>query len=108
MQPIVGGSVEPGAQIYSDEHGEQWKMDDYTHSIVNHLAQYVDGNVHTNGMENFWSLLKRTLGGTYVSVEAFHLFRYIASGVTSKPASWGHFKTGQLSASRTAIVLPYR
>jgi hypothetical protein len=41
------------------------------------LKQYVDGNVHTNGMENFWSLLKRTLGGTYVSVEPFHLFRCV-------------------------------
>ena len=50
----------------------------YVHEIVNHAAvQYVDGNVHTNGMENFWSLLKRGLGGTYVSVEPFHLFRYI-------------------------------
>ena len=40
-------------------------------------GQYVDGNVHTNGMENFWSLLKRTIGGTYVIVEPFHLFRYV-------------------------------
>jgi hypothetical protein len=78
MQPIIRGAVEPGTQIHSDEHGHNWRMDDeYTHSIVNHLAQYVDGNVHTNGMENFWSLLKRTLGGTYVSVEPFHLFRYV-------------------------------
>ena len=50
---------------------------EYTHNVVNHLAQYVDGNVHTNGMENFWSLLKRGIGGTYVSVEPFHLFRYV-------------------------------
>ena len=41
------------------------------------LMAYVDGNVHTNGMENFWSLLKRTIGGTYVAVEPFHLFRYL-------------------------------
>src|SRR5262249_44850700 len=47
------------------------------HSIVNHLKQYVDGNIHTNGIENFWSLLKRAIGGTYVSVEPFHLFRYV-------------------------------
>src|SRR4051794_28726915 len=47
------------------------------HNVVNHLMEYVDGNVHTNGMENFWSLLKRTLNGTYVSVEPFHLFRYV-------------------------------
>ena len=51
--------------------------DEYTHNVVNHLMTYVDGNVHTNGIENFWSLLKRTIGGTYVSVEPFHLFRYV-------------------------------
>lgn len=45
--------------------------------MVNHLERYVDGNVHTNGIENFWSLLKRGIGGTYVSVEPFHLFRYV-------------------------------
>jgi hypothetical protein len=45
--------------------------------VVDHTREYVDGNVHTNGMENFWSLLKRGIGGTYVSVEPFHLFRYI-------------------------------
>jgi hypothetical protein len=44
---------------------------------VDHAVQYVNGRVHTNGLENFWSLLKRGLGGTYVSVEPFHLFRYL-------------------------------
>jgi hypothetical protein len=44
---------------------------------VNHIEKYVDGRVHTNGLENFWSLLKRGLGGTYVAVEPFHLFRYV-------------------------------
>jgi hypothetical protein len=44
---------------------------------VNHVEKYVNGRVHTNGMENFWSLLKRGLNGTYVAVEPFHLFRYI-------------------------------
>jgi transposase-like protein len=77
MQPIVGANVEPGTKVYSDEHGEHWKMAEYEHSMVNHLEAYVNGNVHTNGMENFWSLLKRTIGGTYVSVEPFHLFRYV-------------------------------
>jgi hypothetical protein len=47
------------------------------HSVINHAEKYVEGNVHTNGIENFWSLLKRTIGGTYVSVEPFHLFRYL-------------------------------
>src|ERR1017187_3399240 len=77
MQPIVRGSVEPGTAIYSDEHGYNWKMAEFEHAMVNHFQKYVDGNVHTNGMENFWSLLKRTIGGTYVSVEPFHLFRYV-------------------------------
>jgi transposase-like protein len=50
---------------------------EYTHNVIDHAERYVDGNVHTNGVENFWSLLKRTIGGTYVSVEPFHLFRYL-------------------------------
>jgi transposase-like protein len=77
IQPIVRGSVEAGTQIHSDEHGDNWRMDEYTHNIINHLATYVDGNTHTNGIENFWSLLKRGINGTYVSVEPFHLFRYV-------------------------------
>jgi transposase-like protein len=77
IQPIVRGNVEKGTEIFSDEHADSWRMDDYSHKIVNHLAAYVDGNVHTNGMENFWSLLKRGINGTYVSVEPFHLFRYV-------------------------------
>jgi hypothetical protein len=49
----------------------------YAHEFVNHLQHYVDGRIHTNGLENFWSLLKRTLNGTYVAVEPFHLGRYV-------------------------------
>jgi len=77
IQPVVRGNVEKGTEIFSDEHADTWRMDDYTHKIVNHLEAYVDGNIHTNGMENFWSLLKRGINGTYVSVEPFHLFRYV-------------------------------
>jgi len=77
IQPIVSGAVDPGTQIYSDEHGDSWRMDEYPHEVVNHMITYVCDNVHTNGIENFWSLLKRTIGGTYVSVEPFHLFRYV-------------------------------
>ena len=50
---------------------------DYVHQVIDHAETYVNGNVHTNGIENFWSLLKRGLKGTYVSVEPFHLFRYL-------------------------------
>jgi transposase-like protein len=74
----VQGNVDIGSVIFSDEHGVNWRMDDqYKHAVVNHAEQYVNGNVHTNGLENFWSLLKRGLHGTYISVEPFHLFRYI-------------------------------
>jgi transposase-like protein len=78
IQPIIRGNGERGAEIFSDEYASAWRMDsEYIHSVVNHLETYVQGNVHTNGMENFWSLLKRGLNGTYVSVEPFHLFRYV-------------------------------
>jgi hypothetical protein len=78
MQENVKPHVEAGSQVYSDEAGSYWRMDnEYVHGIVNHAEAYVNGNIHTNGLENFWSLLKRGLGGTYISVEPFHLFRYI-------------------------------
>jgi hypothetical protein len=69
--------VEAGSEIHSDEHAYTWFMDEYTHKVVNHAEAYVKENVHTNGLENFWSLLKRGIKGTYVSVEPFHLFRYV-------------------------------
>jgi hypothetical protein len=50
---------------------------DYVHNVIDHAEKYVDGQVHTNGCENYWSLLKRALRGTYISVEPFHLFRYL-------------------------------
>jgi len=78
IKPEIMAHIEKGANVHSDEFGGNWRMDDqYTHKIVNHLKSYVDGNVHTNNCENFWSLLKRGLGGTYISVEPFHLFRYV-------------------------------
>ena len=52
-------------------------VDAYIRKVIDHAKAYVDGEVHTNGMENFWSLLKRTLKGTYVSVDPYHLFRYL-------------------------------
>jgi hypothetical protein len=78
MQVFVKERAKLGSHIMSDDHARTWLMDDeYVFGIVNHLECYVKDNVHTNGMENFWSLLKRTLKGTYVSVEPFHLFRYV-------------------------------
>jgi transposase-like protein len=74
----VSKHVEQGSTVYSDAlRSYRQLQEDYTHKVINHAEKYVDGIVHTNGIENFWSLLKRTLGGTYVSVEPFHLFRYL-------------------------------
>jgi pSer/pThr/pTyr-binding forkhead associated (FHA) protein len=50
---------------------------EYERGVVDHAVAYVDEKIHTNGMENYWSLFKRGLNGTYVSVEPFHLFRYL-------------------------------
>ena len=50
---------------------------EYQHAVIHHAVEYVNGNVHTNTTQNFWSLLKRGLHGTYISVEPFHLFRYL-------------------------------
>jgi len=78
MQPKVRQYVEQGSNVYSDAHGAYTGLDDaYVHAVINHAETYVRGNVHTNGIENFWSLLKRGLKGTYISVEPFHLFRYL-------------------------------
>jgi hypothetical protein len=78
MQEHVRGNVEPGTTLFSDEAVSTWHMEDeYSHKVINHAEAYVEGNVHTNGLENFWSLLKRGLHGTYISDEPFHLFRYI-------------------------------
>lgn len=78
LQKKVREHVEAGAAIFSDElKSYQGLETDYQHAVINHAVEYVNENVHTNGMENFWSLLKRGLHGTYISVEPFHLFRYI-------------------------------
>jgi transposase-like protein len=78
LQPEIRDNVSAGAAIFSDELKSYDGLDaDYQHAVINHAVEYVNGNVHTNTMENFWSLLKRGLHGTYVSVEPFHLFRYL-------------------------------
>lgn len=78
LQTEILKNVEHGTKIYTDESPSYRKMpSEFTHQFVNHMEKYVDGRVHTNGLENFWSLLKRGLNGTYVAVEPFHLFRYL-------------------------------
>ena len=78
LSGTVRQTVAPGSTVYTDEHaGYNAIGHSYTHEVINHAAEYVRGKVHTNGIENFWSLLKRAIKGTYVSVEPFHLFRYL-------------------------------
>lgn len=70
--------IEDGAKVYTDAHPSYDRLGVYyQHQVIDHAEAYVRGEVHTNGMENFWSLLKRAIRGTYVSVEPFHLFRYL-------------------------------
>jgi transposase-like protein len=76
LHALVSRYLTPGTTLVSDEHGG-YKGTDFEHQVINHAIEYVNGQVHTNGIENFWSLLKRGLNGTYVSVEPFHLFRYL-------------------------------
>src|SRR5207302_10688189 len=77
LQSEVREHVEAGSALYTDALQSYNGLDEFQHQVVDHAVQYVDGEVHTNGLENFWSLLKRSIGGTYVSVEPFHLFRYL-------------------------------
>jgi transposase-like protein len=78
LQKLIRENVGAGAAIYSDAlKSYEGLSNDYEHQVVDHAVEYVGGNVHTNGKQNFWSLLKRGINGTYVSVEPFHLFRYV-------------------------------
>jgi hypothetical protein len=78
LQAEVKTNVQAGAALYSDALLSYDGLErDYAHQVVDHAVEYVRGKVHTNGLENFWSLFKRGINGTYVSVEPFHLFRYL-------------------------------
>ena len=79
VQGEVRNHVKAGSEVYTDALLSYQGLDyqGYAHKVIDHAERYVDGRVHTNGLENFWSLLKRGVKGTYVSVEPFHLFRYL-------------------------------
>src|SRR6185437_3671252 len=78
LHGLVQKHVEPGAEVFTDALKSYNKLgDEYLHQFIDHAEKYVEGQVHTNGLENFWSLLKRSINGTYISVEPFHLFRYL-------------------------------
>ena len=74
----VRENVEPGSELYTDALKAYEGLDlEYIHQVIDHAEKYAEGKIHTNGLENLWSLLKRCFHGTYVSVEPFHLFRYL-------------------------------
>ncbi len=78
LSPEVRQHVEAGSTVYTDALKSYEDLGaDFVHQVIDHAETYVKGRVHTNGMENFWSLLKRGIKGTYVSIEPFHLFRYL-------------------------------
>ncbi len=77
LQAEVRKHVQAGSALYTDDLNSYKGMTEFQHGVVDHAEKYVDGKIHTNGLENFWSLLKRSINGTYVSVEPFHLFRYL-------------------------------
>jgi len=79
LQSAILNQIEKGSTVYTDGAVgyDGLAAQEYIHETVNHVEEYVRGQVHTQGIENFWSLLKRTLSGTYVCVEPFHLDRYV-------------------------------
>lgn len=78
LQAEVKKHVQAGSALYTDALLSYGGLEsDYAHQVIDHAVKYVDGKIHTNGLENFRSLLKRGISGTHISVEPFHLFRYL-------------------------------
>lgn len=78
VQGNVREYVLKGSELHTDALRSYIGMNqDYVHQVIDHAICYAKGHVHTNGLENFWCLLKRSIKGTYVSIEPFHLFRYL-------------------------------
>jgi len=78
LQPEIRNNVQAGSSLFTDAlKSYQGMEEEFIHQSIDHATEYVRGNVHTNGIENYWSLFKRALRGTYVSCDASHLFRYL-------------------------------
>jgi transposase-like protein len=101
LVPVIKESVEPGSTIYTDALPSYNSLkSDYVHAAIDHAQAFVNGAIHTNGAENFWSLLKRAIKGTYVSVDAAHLGRYVDEEV------FRFNERGTDDAGRFAMVMP--
>jgi len=98
--------VEVGSEVYTDNHPSYFGLNEFAHQAIDHAECYVRGKVHTNGLENFWGLLKRAIRGTYVNVEPFHLVRYVDEQVfrynTRGDVDGGRFQrlAGRISGKR--------
>jgi transposase-like protein len=97
----IRANVETGATVYTDTHPSYHLLgQEYVHQMIDHAQAYVAGRCHTNGLENFWSLLKRSINGTYVAVDAPHLGRYVDEQVF-------RFNERKLNdAQRFAVAMP--
>jgi len=98
LRPKIKDGVAPGSTVYTDALPSYNGLGvRFSHKTIDHAERYVDGRVHTNTIENFWSLVKRSLNGTYVSVEPFHLFRYLDERVFTfnerESTDYGRFDT---------------
>jgi len=107
LQGEVKRNVEAGAEVFTDAHRSYFGLRaDYVHQVIDHAEKYVAGQIHTNFIENFWSLLMRGIKGTYVSVEPFHLFRQLDDQIfrfnerKGKDADRFAKVTGQLAGKR--------
>lgn len=93
VMPVIHENIEPNSEVFTDQAIIYRHLyEQYVHETVNHTVEYVRGNVHTNSIENFWSLLKRTIKGTYVSVSPAHLQKYVEEQVFRFNARHGNDK----------------
>ena len=110
MQGFVRGSAAPGAKLYTDEHGSYTGMPEYHHEAVNHsVGEYVRHQVHTNGIESFWAMLKRAYIGVYHKISPKHLDRYVGT-FAGKHNFRGRNTIDQMGAMAGGMVgrrLPY-
>jgi transposase-like protein len=107
LQEKILDHVGWGAHIYTDQHVSYDQLNAtnlFVHKTVNHMVEHVKGKVHTNGIENFWSLLKRTLKGTYVAVEPFHLDAYVTEQVFRYNNSHGKTDAQRFKKAMSQVV----
>jgi|SRR5579884_290411 len=101
LQSEIKAQVEPGAEVYTDAHKGYHGLDeDFKHAFVDHAIAYAEGRVHTNGIENFWSLFDRMLGGTYIHIDPRHLASYF----DEESYRFNHQKTSDAGRFLTALM----